>query len=89
MQWGSIDYMETEQWCVLYNSPEGEYMYTEEEIYSDEVFFYSSRPVEEKKKEKGMMDQAKGWFEDTFNMDSSDKIGATMVSLVAASIFAL
>ena len=89
MQWGSIDYMETEQWCVLYNSPEGETMYTEEEIYEDEVFFYSSRPVEEPKKEMGMMEQAQGWFEDTFNMDSSIQVKTAMASIIGISIFAL
>ena len=63
-------------------------MYTEEEIYEDEVFFYSSRPVEEPKKEMGMMEQAQGWFEDTFNMDSSNQVKTAVISIIAISIFA-
>ena len=71
---------ETYTYCALYDSEEGEYDEMMEEIYPEWALFYSARPMND----RGAMEQANGWFEETFG-DSANQMIAAIASLATVA----
>ena len=69
-----------------------DYDYMPDDYYYDGYMGYDTYAsydyggyMNDTQEEQGMMEQAQGWFEDTFNMDSANKMIAAFASLATIS----
>jgi hypothetical protein len=83
--YGDLMTGERETFCALYNSPMGEFDEMFEEIYPEYAMFTSARPMDGKGgMEGGLMEQAEGWYEETFGESANEMITA-IASLVTVA----